>query len=274
MSLPRMSLHIGDYRKDTAHLDAALHGAYLLLIMHYWATGGLPDDDAQLCRITCMTPVAWRKARPVVQAFFRDGWKHKRIEEEIAVANAKYERRAAAGRRGGEAKAAGKQCSSNATAKPKQPITLTDKEKKDGGGGDARASEAAFDLTLTLGKIAGYPDASYWPPGWVHAPTRVELMLKSGWQPEIMIAAARQAMASKRDGGPNSIAYFEKIFARAHAQARAPLPDTEPAEAPNASNSEQRKLTLLRPIGGRARNGFAALLADEIYGRSTASGDS
>ena len=39
MSLHRMSLHVGDYLKDTTHLDATLHGAYLLLIMHYWAKG-------------------------------------------------------------------------------------------------------------------------------------------------------------------------------------------------------------------------------------------
>ena len=51
MSLPRMPLHVGDYLKETTHLDATLHGAYVLLIIDYWVKGSLPDDDVQLARI-------------------------------------------------------------------------------------------------------------------------------------------------------------------------------------------------------------------------------
>jgi uncharacterized protein YdaU (DUF1376 family) len=86
MSLPWMPLDVAAYRKDTAHLAAAEHGAYLLLIMHYWATGAVPDDDRQLARIAAMTPAEWKRARAVVQAFFYDGWRHKRIDKELARA--------------------------------------------------------------------------------------------------------------------------------------------------------------------------------------------
>ena len=86
MNRPWMPLYVADYRRDTAHLSTAEHGAYLLLIMHYWATGGLPDDDRQLARIACMTNSEWRRTRPIVQAFFFDGWKHKRIEFELTEA--------------------------------------------------------------------------------------------------------------------------------------------------------------------------------------------
>lgn len=98
MSHPWMPLYIADYRADTAHLSAAEHGAYLLLIMHYWTTGGLPGDDRQLSRIACMTPGEWRKAKPTIQKFFHDGWQHKRIDAELkqtAEVSASYAARAA-----------------------------------------------------------------------------------------------------------------------------------------------------------------------------------
>lgn len=96
-----MPLYIADYRADTAHLSAAQHGAYLLLIMHYWTTGGLPDDDGALARIACMTAAEWRKHRPVIAALFSPGWKHKRIEFELSEAA----RISEAGRAGGKASA-------------------------------------------------------------------------------------------------------------------------------------------------------------------------
>jgi uncharacterized protein YdaU (DUF1376 family) len=133
MSFPRMSWHIGDYKKDTGHLRAAGHGAYFLLTMHYWATGGLPDDDFQLSAIACMTEKEWKRHRPILQRFFHDGWKHKRIDWELGQAHAKYTAKATAGRRGGEAKANNKQNPSCATANPKQPITdnPTEERKKE-----------------------------------------------------------------------------------------------------------------------------------------------
>lgn len=94
-----MPLWIADYRADTAHLGALEHGIYLLLIMHYWQTGGLPDDDKQLARIACATSAEWKRARPVVEKFFKPGWKHGRIEEELAEAA----RLSAAGKKGGTA---------------------------------------------------------------------------------------------------------------------------------------------------------------------------
>lgn len=116
MSLPRISWHIGDYLKDTGHLRAVGHGAYFMLCLHYYAKGSLPDDDKQLAVIARLNDKEWREHKAILQAFFYDGWKHKRIDKEIKEANAKYEARAAAGKRGGEAKANGKQNPSNATS--------------------------------------------------------------------------------------------------------------------------------------------------------------
>jgi uncharacterized protein YdaU (DUF1376 family) len=99
MNRPWMPLYVADYRRDTAHLSTAEHGAYLLLIMHYWATGGLPDDDQQLARIVGMRPADWKRARPTLAAFFSAGWKHKRIEFELTESA----RLSAAGKVGGKA---------------------------------------------------------------------------------------------------------------------------------------------------------------------------
>lgn len=81
-----MPLDVADYLSDTGHLTTVQHGAYLLLIMHYWKRGSLPEADDQLAAITRMTPAGWKLAKPTIQGFFRDGWKHERIEKEIAKA--------------------------------------------------------------------------------------------------------------------------------------------------------------------------------------------
>jgi uncharacterized protein YdaU (DUF1376 family) len=130
MSLPRMSFHIGDYLKDTGHLRAAGHGAYVMLIFHYWATGGLPSDPRQLAAIARMTDLEWQEWQPIIQAFFHDGWKHKRIDKEIAEALAKYEQQVAAGRAGGRAKALanGGNAVADGLAKHKRPYNSATSE--------------------------------------------------------------------------------------------------------------------------------------------------
>ena len=84
MSRPWMPLYVADYLADTGHLTTVQHGAYLLLIMHYWKRGSLPEGDEQLAAIVRMTAADWKKAKPIVQSFFSEGWKHSRIEAELA----------------------------------------------------------------------------------------------------------------------------------------------------------------------------------------------
>jgi uncharacterized protein YdaU (DUF1376 family) len=125
-----MSFHIGDYLKDTGHLRAAGHGAYFMLILHYWATGGLPSDPRQLAAIARMTDQEWQEWQPIIQAFFHDGWKHKRIDKEIAEALDKYEQQVAAGRAGGRAKALanGGNAVADGLAKGKRPYNSATSE--------------------------------------------------------------------------------------------------------------------------------------------------
>ena len=105
-----MPLYVADYRNDTVHLSAAEHGAYLsphhVLLERRRSAWTMIASSA---RIAAMTAAEWRRARPIVQTFFQDGWRHRRIEEEIAKAEAKHERRQEAGKQGGIAKANAKQ---------------------------------------------------------------------------------------------------------------------------------------------------------------------
>jgi uncharacterized protein YdaU (DUF1376 family) len=109
MSRPWMPLYVADYLAATAHLSAAQSGAYLHLIMHYWWTGGLPDDDGALARIARMSRAQWRRARPVIEKFFAPGWKHKRVEFELVEAA----RLSRAGRAGGVASGAARRAEPN-----------------------------------------------------------------------------------------------------------------------------------------------------------------
>jgi uncharacterized protein YdaU (DUF1376 family) len=101
MKRPWMPLYVGDYLGDTGHLTTGQHGAYLLLMMHYWRKGELPDDDRQLAKITKLPLKTWSDYRPVLLPFFHDGWKHKRIDAELERMVHVSEKRASAGKKGG-----------------------------------------------------------------------------------------------------------------------------------------------------------------------------
>lgn len=99
-----MPWYIGDYLRATTHLDHVQDGAYRRLIDACWLRDGvLPDDDARLARITKLPPKLWKAVRPVVAEFFEitiAGWRHKRVERELAKANAITEARRTGGRKG------------------------------------------------------------------------------------------------------------------------------------------------------------------------------
>lgn len=101
MNRPWMPLYVGDYLGDTGHLTTAQHGAYLLLMMHYWRKGELPDDDRQLSKITKLPLRTWCEYRPTLQDFFYEGWKHKRIDAELERMLRVSQKRAIAGQKGG-----------------------------------------------------------------------------------------------------------------------------------------------------------------------------
>lgn len=80
-----MPLYIGDYLANTMHLSAEEHGAYLLLIMHYWQHGPIKNDQKTIKNIA---KISFKKCDRILQFFEeKDGYLiHTRIEDEKAKA--------------------------------------------------------------------------------------------------------------------------------------------------------------------------------------------
>lgn len=125
-----MPLYVADYLADTGHLSTIEHGAYMLLMMHYWQHGGLPSDDRKLARICRLAPDEWADIRDTMADLFGDGWTHKRIEAELAKAVDVISKRSAAGKAGAIARY-GKgnvNAKANAIANAKRSPEQTDRQ--------------------------------------------------------------------------------------------------------------------------------------------------
>ena len=61
-----------DYKEDTWHLTLAEHGAYNLLLDHYYSTERpLPDNDRALASLCNCSVDEWLEVKPAVVAFFK-----------------------------------------------------------------------------------------------------------------------------------------------------------------------------------------------------------
>lgn len=217
MSRAWMPLYVADYLADTGHLTAAEHGAYLLLIMHYWSSGALPDDDRKLARIARLSDREWKSARPTIVEFFSDGWRHERIEAELAEANDAYERRAAAGRKGGKAKRKVDQCSSNDPALPKQSQPQPDSER------DKSLSEREASPVQKLKmEIAGI-----YAPGIPPDTGRVDVWVAQGYPIDIIRGVVLDLCRKHR---PSTLKYCEKALEEAALRKAPPIPEASKAE--------------------------------------------
>jgi uncharacterized protein YdaU (DUF1376 family) len=96
-----MPLYVGDYLADTGHLTTEQHGAYLLLIMHYWKNGGLPTTEPELAAIVRLSERRWKSICLPIAKLFLSGWQHKRIDLELARAELISTKRQIAGMKGG-----------------------------------------------------------------------------------------------------------------------------------------------------------------------------
>jgi uncharacterized protein YdaU (DUF1376 family) len=178
MNPPKMPIHIGDYQRDTGHLRAAEHGAYLLLLFHYWSTGGLPDDDRHLSTIARMSSTEWKRARPVIERFFKFGWKHPRVDYDLEkaakISEAAKEAGLASGRTRAQRKSNGRSTDAEPTLEPSNHL------KKDiaPNGASTEGKVYAFES----GVIRLTPkDFSKWEKAYSHLDLAAELIALEPW---------------------------------------------------------------------------------------------
>lgn len=157
MKRPWMPLYVGDYLGDTGHLTTAQHGAYLLLMMHYWRKGELPDDDRQLSKITKLPLKAWHEYRPTLQDFFHSGWKHKRIDAELERMMRVSEKRAIAGQKGGLGSALSRMKLENASRSRISPLRAIASPARSEAGAAANHSHPHSHQTLSQGETRPVP---------------------------------------------------------------------------------------------------------------------
>jgi uncharacterized protein YdaU (DUF1376 family) len=98
MSRAWMPFYVGDYLRDTMHLTPMQHGMYILLIFHYWENGCLPQSTSGRSRVARCSISTFAHYEPTLAVFFQQpGWRHKRIDQELAkLENIKIKRSLAA----------------------------------------------------------------------------------------------------------------------------------------------------------------------------------
>jgi len=126
---PWMPFYPADYISDTTDLTLREHGAYVLLILHYWKRGGLPDGEANAsdllprCYRVCSAsgPEDETAVRSVLTRFFtfaNGRFHHKRVDQELEKANKISIVRAENGAKGGRTQRS--KCLSKLEAKSEQ----------------------------------------------------------------------------------------------------------------------------------------------------------
>jgi len=246
-----MPLYVADYLADTAHLSAAEHGGYLMLIMNYWQRAApLPDDDRKLARIARMTDDEWRDARPSIAEYFDqiDGeWRHSRIDAELAEAAERISRAKAAGQASGAARAIKREPEPNGCSTPVEPEpngrstgaehplnhNITEHNRTEGCVGLRAPARETPDATADLRQsiVSAFSEVQ---SATIPDTSRAGVWIAKGYQPAICLATIREGLARKPD--IRSLAYFDRAIADAHA---APVARAPPSHAP------PRRLTIL-----------------------------
>lgn len=217
--------YCGDYGRDTGHLSLAQHGAYTLMLDHYYATEKpLPASHALLYRICRSQTKAEQEAvRSVADEFFPvgdDGLRHnRRADEEIAEAKPRIAASRVNGKHGGRPKKNLEETHRKPTGLPVDnppetrsgdPHTPSPKENLP----DASASGAPGDAGTRLPDcpqvriVEAYHDLLPMCPRVVDWTPARQASLRSRWREKAMPNGSGKGYRSEDEG----LAYWRRFF--------------------------------------------------------------
>ena len=122
---PAVQFYFGDFLNDTAHMTLEERGAYMTLLSYAWINEGLPLEEKKIRTLLGISPHKYSKVWPEIKSKFfalPDRYVNPRMEEERGKQAAYRAKQAAAGRKGGQAKASSNPtpvASDSLVAKPK-----------------------------------------------------------------------------------------------------------------------------------------------------------
>ena len=201
-----------DYMTDTAQLSLTEHGAYALLLDHYYAIEQPLIEDVVVAYRICsaLTTGEQEAVEAVLTQFFPvngDGCRHNaRADKELERRQAISARRSAAGVRGGKANA--KQTPSKrvalANTKNKEQREKENRDKKQTTNMQARAAFAAW-WALYPKKIGRAPTEKAWLKNW-------PAILSDAEASEKLTAQIASEQWTKEDGKyiPNPLTYINQ----------------------------------------------------------------
>lgn len=190
MSRAWMPLYVADYLADTGHLSTLEHGAYMLLIMHYWQNEGLPADDKRIARVVRLPYDDWMEIKEVISELFNEGWRHKRIDAELAKTDAIISKRSAAGKAGAFVRYNNRMANANNLSKQThgQSQSQSHKEKKDNnteiglqnGNGLSKKESRVYAFEHGVVRLLE-SDLAKWRRAYPHVSVEGELIAKEPW---------------------------------------------------------------------------------------------
>lgn len=105
---PAFQLYVRDYLMSTRHLPPDARGIYMDLLCLSWDQDGIPADHGGLPAYLAITPAKLKKIWPLIEDKFVDAEDGRLRNPRQEKLRAEYEelrrKRAAAGRKGGQAK--------------------------------------------------------------------------------------------------------------------------------------------------------------------------
>lgn len=269
-----MPLWIGAYMADTMTFTTAQHGAYLLLLMAYWRERvALPDDDEQLRAITRASKAEWAKLRPVLARKFKvEGgvWWHKRVEAEIAAADARSKKAAEKAKKAANArwKHGDEHPSSNAPSIPKAlheecptpSPTPSPSESSEANASGAADAPPAVDKSTETEKRKAWRDCGNWFVTNGTAETTAREVMGKVIKDYPAVALDAFVAAAKHGATPDPEAYLIATAKRMAGEQRT-VPSAEAEKtAEYLGQSAEQKAAAMSPEAHEARRAAMARL--------------